>query len=129
MKTVIMTKKKLPRLPYRKAAEEVLGKNYELDLILASPSFMKKIYQTYKKRPRSTNVLAFPLSSETGEILLEPRYIEKEALSFSRTFKEHLWKMYLHGLLHLAGYDHEKSAYEAKKMFREETRLYKKISI
>ncbi|MBI2023922.1 rRNA maturation RNase YbeY [Candidatus Giovannonibacteria bacterium] len=105
---VRMTRAKTPFLPYEKALRKMFGKKYELDLIFATPSYMKKISTIYRNIPKSTNVLSFNIDSGHGQIVLEPDFIKKELLKYNRSYKKHLWALYIHGLLHLKGYSHGK---------------------
>lgn len=105
---VRLTKERTPALPYEGALKKILGKKYDLDLIFADPVFMKKISGIYRNKPKTTNVLSFKINSAVGEMILETELIKKEAKQYNRSYKEHLWALYVHGLLHLKGYAHGK---------------------
>ncbi|OGF67097.1 rRNA maturation RNase YbeY [Candidatus Giovannonibacteria bacterium RIFCSPLOWO2_02_FULL_43_11b] len=98
--TIKINKAKTPRLPYLTTMKKLFGGKYNLDLIFATPSIMKKIYK------KNTNVLSFDLSKNQGQIFLEPNLIKKEAGLYNRSFRQHVWALYIHGLLHLKGYGH-----------------------
>ncbi len=106
LKIVKLGKIGLPKLPYRKAALRVLGRSYELDLIFASSAFMKNLNKTYRRKNKSTNVLAFGLSETKGEIVFDSELIKREARKYGQTFKKQLWRLFLHGIFHLKGYKH-----------------------
>ncbi len=97
---VKISKAKTPKLRYQAAMKKVLGRKYALDLVFATPAMMKKIYK------KNTNVLSFNLSKTQGQIFLEPNLIKKEAPLYNRSFRGHLWALYVHGLLHLRGFVH-----------------------
>ena len=97
---VKISKVRIPILPYLVAKKKVLGIKYDLDIIIATPAMMKKIYK------KNANVLSFNLSKNQGQIFLEPNLIKKEAPLYDRNFRRHTWALYVHGLLHLKGYDH-----------------------
>jgi len=63
----------------------------------------------YRSKPSSTNVLAFPQENPEilGDIALAYNTIQQEALEQGKTFMNHLTHLFIHGLLHLKGYDHE----------------------
>ena len=96
----------LPRLPYRKAADRALGGNYDLEVIAASSSLMKTINKAYRGKETSTNVLSFSLGPEAGQLFLDPDVIAKEAAMLGMSRGRHAWNIYLHGLLHLKGFNH-----------------------
>lgn len=86
----------------------------------------------YRFGPRhALNVLSFLLDKNSGEILLGKDQIQKEAKRYKQSFHARLLYLYIHGLLHLKGYDHQ-SVKEEKRMRREEEkffdRFYKNIS-
>lgn len=83
---------------FRKAKDKVLGKKYELDLVFASSQLMRKLNRKYRRKNKDSNVLAFALSPGVGQIFLNPSYIKKE--------KGDVFALYIHGLLHLSGYNH-----------------------
>jgi len=83
---------------FEKIKRRVLGEKYDLSLVFADNTLMKKLNATYRKKNSPTNVLSFPLSAEQGEIFL------------SKNIKNPGEKEYLfvHSLLHLKGYRHGK---------------------
>ncbi len=124
--TVVKFKKfQPPRLPYRRAARDVLGKVYELDLIFVTSAAMKNLNKIYRQRNKSSNVLSFALSPASGQLVLDPSLIKKEPRILGETFRKYLWRLFVHGILHLKGYDHERGGREGDKMSRAEERLLK----
>jgi ssRNA-specific RNase YbeY (16S rRNA maturation enzyme) len=92
--------------------ESVLGKRYELSVAFLSSAQMRKAMQ-YKKKPATkvSNVLAFPLSKQSGEILI----CKSAAKPYSVEF------LFIHACLHLKGLKHGAT------MEREEDRLLKRF--
>jgi probable rRNA maturation factor len=125
LKIVKLKNVNLPKLPFRKAAKLVLGDTYKLDVIFASDKFMKNLNKTYRKKDKSTNILSFALSSKEGEIVFDTDLVKKEAKKTELSFKEYLWRLFLHGILHLKGHRHERNLTAAKKMSRAESKLLK----
>ncbi|MBI5213454.1 MAG: rRNA maturation RNase YbeY [Nitrospirae bacterium] len=58
-----------------------------------------------------------------GDIVINLHKAEKQAKKYGVTFHREVERLLIHGLLHLLGYDHEKSKYEARKMRRLEEEL------
>ena len=121
----------------KKVAETVLkaeGKRaFYLSIALIGISRMKKLNKKYLKRDYPTDVLVFPETesypkiNNLGEIIICPQVVKKNAKKFKLTFKKELSKILIHGILHLLGYDHEKSKKEAEKMERKENYYLKKM--
>lgn len=113
LSAVRISRARTPRLSYFTAMKKVLGGEYVLELIFATPSIMKKIYG------KNTNVLSFRLTKNQGQLFLEPNFIRREAPLYNRSFRAHLWALYIHGLLHLKGYVHgQKMELVEKKLCR-----------
>lgn len=68
----------------------------------------------YRHRPYATNVLSFPFESSVsltvpllGDVVMTAPIIFREAHDQGKTIKSHWAHMFIHGLLHLKGYDHQ----------------------
>ncbi len=82
---------------FTKLKDKVLGKKYDLSVALIQPVAMRRAMK-YKKVSvkKVSNVLAFPLSKTSGEILI--------CKSAAKPFTVDL--LFIHGLLHLKGRKH-----------------------
>src|SRR4051812_4614166 len=100
------TKGKLPRLPFLEIKNAALGDEYELELIFVGPEEMQEINLKHKQKDKPTNVLSFPLSDTSGQIFICPSYAKTEAPDFDRTYENYLGFLFIHGVIHLKGYDH-----------------------
>ena len=104
--------KELMRLEGSILKKERKGKEI-LSLLFVGPAKMRQFNKAYRKKDKATNVLAFPDGKEAlGEIVLCPSVIAKDALEYRISFKRAISWMFVHGLLHLLGYDHETSKNE-----------------
>ena len=103
----------MARLPYAKIKDDVLGKKYELSLAFLLPKEMRAVTKKYKKKDHVSNVLSFPLSKTSGEILI----CKEAAAPYSVGY------LFIHGLCHLKGYKHSAT------MERIERRYLKKWGI
>lgn len=113
--------------------------NFIIDLDFVTSNKMKKLNYQYRKINRETDVLSFAflelkkgeikIKSKQpqflGEIIISTHKIEQQAKEFKHTFCYELAYLYLHGLLHLLGYDHVHSSREKKIMFTLEDKILK----
>lgn len=113
--------------------------NFIIDLDFVTSVNMKKINYQYRKINKETDVLSFAFlelkkgevkikSKEPqflGEIIISTHKIEEQAKEFNHTFTYELAYLYIHGLLHLLGYDHVHNEKEKKVMFALEDKILK----
>ena len=102
----------------------------QLVVAFISTKEMKKLNYQYRKKPSPTDVLSFeesPRSSCLGELALCPYWIRKNSVKKKVSFKEEIAYITLHGLLHLFGFDHEKSRTQAQKMYRLQDDIFKNL--
>jgi len=101
--------------------EAVLGSKYELSLVFTTPAKIKKLNLIYRNINKPTDILSFPLSKTTGEIFICKSEAKKEMKKFDRSYENFLSFLFIHGLVHLKGYDHgvkmEKMEERFRKMF------------
>jgi pyridoxine 5-phosphate synthase len=95
----------------------------------------------YRGKKGATNVLSFPvepppedippdlLAGELGDILISVETAEQEAASDSKLLFNRLTELIIHGLLHLLGYDHERSEEEAWRMWTREQELLHELQL
>jgi len=95
-----------PRIPFAALKNAVLGSAYELSVALLPPSEMRRISRERKGKNKASNVLSFPLSKKSGEILLCPATARAEAAAFGKTSPQFLAQLFIHALLHLKGLRH-----------------------
>ncbi len=95
-----------PNIPFLKIKDDVLGPDYQLSLALVGEKRARTINRRSRQKEYAPNVLSFPFDSRSGEIYLTPIVAKREAPNFDHTFRKHLTFLYIHGLLHLKGFDH-----------------------
>lgn len=101
----------------------------ELVFVFLNSSDMRRINFKYRKKNKSTDVLSF-ISEDPrslGELLICTDVIRKQAREHGVSFKEELFLMIVHGVLHLLGYDHELSKKEEKLMFSIQTKIFERL--
>ena len=63
-----------------------------------------------------------------GDVVISIEKARKQAEELGVTMDEELSRLLVHGILHLFGFDHEKSSKEAQRMKKEEERLWKIVN-
>jgi len=115
----------------KKVAEKILRdkkqKNKDLSLALIGEKRMRELNRKYRKKNKVTDVLAFSEKEfGLGEVIVCPKKVKENAKKYNSNFRIELARVLVHGILHLLGYDHEKSKKEAQKM-KEKENYYLKI--
>jgi probable rRNA maturation factor len=107
----------------------------EVSMLLAGRARSRALNARYRGRDHATNVLSFPALPATtarsgllGELVICPAVLRAEARAQHKSARAHWAHMVVHGVLHLAGYDHER-AQEAQRMERREIRTLRRLGI
>jgi len=95
----------------KKLKNAVLGRGYDLSVAFLVPAKMRAITLRTKGKNKVSNVLSFPLSKTSGEILICKAAAKPYTVEF----------LFIHGLLHLKGLKH------GAIMEGEESRLLKRF--
>ena len=98
-----------------KAVLKSLGlKNWELSVLLCDNSYIKSLNARYRNKDEPTDVLSFPLGEAgpggrflAGDIVVSLDALEENTRFFDVSGDEELRRLLIHGILHLAGYEHE----------------------
>jgi probable rRNA maturation factor len=105
--SISSTIKKYPqRLPLKEIKNKILGKRYELSLVFVGKTRAQALNEAYRQKNYTPNVLSFPLSDEAGEIFICPEVAKREAVKFELSERGYIAYLFIHGCLHLKGYDH-----------------------
>lgn len=111
----------IPRGPFLRMKESVLGKEYTLSLVFIGDRKAKTLNVHYRNKQTPANVLSFPFSKHEGEIFLNLARIRREHKKFGLTYEGHIHYLFIHGLLHLKGLPHgstmDKTERELRKRF------------
>ena len=110
------------------------NKKVNFTLLLSNNKGTKKLNKEFRNKNKSTDVLSFPFSKQTkiskityiGDIIISYNFMDKPKSQNLKRFKEKIIKTFIHGFLHLLGFDHVKNK-DYKKMLNEEEKLYKSI--
>ena len=106
--------------------------NAELSILFTDDQHITQLNSLYLERDSSTNVLAFPMtygpppdieSPMLGDVVISVDTAIRESDEMGEPLTETIFRLLIHGILHLLNYDHEGSLEEAKRMEKEEVRL------
>ncbi|MBU2575997.1 rRNA maturation RNase YbeY [Patescibacteria group bacterium] len=94
--------------------QKMRGKS--LCAVFASARESKKLNSKYRAKKRATNVLSFESAEadELGDIIICPEIARKESGAMRAGFNWWVSYLFVHGLLHLIGYDHKTKSEENK---------------
>tara|TARA_Y100000996_G_C22348447_1_gene571733 strand:- start:292 stop:732 length:441 start_codon:yes stop_codon:yes gene_type:complete len=103
----------------------------EFTVFLTNNSKMRKLNKKFRKVDKPTDVLSFPLiiklkrMTYLGDIAISYEIVNNR--SKNSLFDHELDKMWIHGYLHLCGYDHVKNK-DFKKMYKKENLIFKQLN-
>ncbi len=115
--------------------------NRELSILFTDDREMSELNSRYRAKDGSTNVLAFAMdeSSAAGDVCVSPRSVmlgdvvisldraRQESVDFGETLEQRVDSLLVHGVLHLVGYDHEKSGKDTLLMGEMEKKLLRSL--
>lgn len=100
------TNGKLPRLPFAHIKNHILGESYSLSLVIIGEKEIHKLNKEYRKIDKPTDILSFEVDKELGEIFICLSKAKEKAVLFERTHNNFLSFLFIHGCVHLLGFDH-----------------------
>jgi len=111
-----------------------IKKKVSLTILLSNNRNIKKLNKKFRNKNKFTDVLSFPFEKKfnikkttyLGDIIISYEFMNKPKTLSNLEFKHKVIKIFIHGFLHLLGYDHIKSK-DFKKMLVEEEKIYKII--
>ena len=132
------------------AALSLLGREEaELSILFVGSAKMKQLNRHYRGNPKETDVLSFPMEDARaslhhtshpthhtsfsvppllGDIVISVPKTAEQARAYGTAFSVELLRLLIHGLLHLLGYDHEKTGYEKMRMEKKEKEILHAVS-
>jgi rRNA maturation RNase YbeY len=130
--------KKFPARAARSIAVEVLRlldrERAELSLVLLGDAEMRKLNAQYRGRDYATDVLSFPANEGLaapvdllGDVVISLDKTRAQARERGRSVEQELAILLIHGIVHLLGYDHERSARDARIMSGLERKIYRAL--
>ena len=114
---------------------QFLNKKVSFSLLLSNNKNIKKLNKNFRNKNKSTDILSFPFNKKIkfsknmylGDIIISYNYLNKPKSQDLELFKQKTIKIFIHGFLHLLGFNHIKNK-DYFKMLREENFIYKHVN-
>ena len=111
-----------------------IKKKVSLTILLSNNKNIKKLNKKFRNKNKSTDILSFPSEKKLnikkspyiGDIVVSYEFMNKPKTLSVLEFKSKVAKIFIHGFLHLLGYDHIKFN-DFKEMLIEEEKIFKTI--
>ena len=111
-----------------------IKKKVSLTILLSNNKNIKRLNKKFRNKDKATDVLSFPSEKKIdikkspyiGDIVISYDYMNKPKALSVPEFKNRVTKIFIHGFLHLLGYDHIKLK-DFKVMQIEEEKIYQTI--
>lgn len=111
--------------------------NNKISVVFVDDLAIKELNIRFRHLDKPTNVLSFELGqidpedykTVIGEIIISVDTAKKEASRAGMTLRKRLIELFIHGYVHLLGYDHTKNKREAIRMKRKEKALIKEFQM
>ncbi len=123
------------------AARRILNRlgyqGYELTVVLVDDREITRLNRRYFRRNRPTNVISFPMMDGTplsiqakmlGDVIISADTAKRDAEEVGKKAGEEILFLLIHGILHLAGYDHEGAKKERSEMEAKEKDLFARLA-
>tara|TARA_E500000178_G_scaffold286757_1_gene288653 strand:- start:2318 stop:2779 length:462 start_codon:yes stop_codon:yes gene_type:complete len=109
-------------------------KKIGISLMLSNNKNIKRLNKNFRNKNKSTDILSFPFDKKKnrnnqnylGDIIISYNYMDKPKSKNLRVFKQKVARTFIHGFLHLLGYDHVNNN-DYKKMIKQEEKLFKAV--
>jgi rRNA maturation RNase YbeY len=111
----------------------------EMNLLLVGDRQMRRLNRRFRHKDRPTDVLAFAsrearaphgfhrAASHLGDVVIALPTARRQAKAAGRPLEEEFVTLLIHGVLHLCGYDHERSRAEALRMQKKERQMRRRL--
>ena len=109
-------------------------KKVYITLLLSNNRNIKILNKKFRNKDKHTDILSFPFDKKKrnskniylGDIIISFNYMNKPKNLSNIKFKKKTIKIFIHGFLHLLGYDHVKLK-DYRKMIKEEQKIFKSV--
>src|SRR4051812_36920114 len=115
-------------LAFAKRAHAAAKLENTVTVLISSNERLRALNRSFRKKDKATDVLSFPSASEghSGDIAISAEIAAENAAQYGHSTAEEVKILMLHGMLHLAGHDHENDDGE---MARLESKLRKNLGL
>ena len=111
-----------------------LNKKAYITLLLSNNKKIKDLNKKFRNKNKHTDILSFPFEQKKrnlkeiylGDIIISFNYMNRPKDLNNREFKIKVVRIFIHGFLHLLGFDHIKEK-DYKKMFTQEKKIFNTI--
>ena len=114
---------------------QFVNKKIYLTLLLSNNKNIKKLNRKFRNKNKHTDILSFPFKQKKklkedylGDIIISYNYMNKPKNLNTYDFKEKVTKIFIHGFLHLLGFDHMEEAAQ-NQMEHMETELLSRLGM
>lgn len=111
---------------FTNSAQRLARVSGPVDILITGSRRMRELNRRFRKKDRPTDVLCFPHEGGGGDIAICAEIARENALKYGHDRAVELKVLILHGMLHLAGYDHERDNGE---MGARETALRRRLGL
>ena len=124
----------------KRVLEDLECHEKELSILFTDDEHMAVLNRQYRGKEGATDVLSFSMLEEPdgdllpafesvmlGDVVISVDTALRDAKELEQSFEKTVDRLMIHGILHLLGYDHEKSSVGAIRMREEEERLITKF--
>jgi len=84
------------------------------NVVFVNDAYIRRLNKAYRGKDKPTDVLSFNYDDKTanlvGEIYISVDTAKRQAKDFKHSLQDELNKLFVHGFLHIHGYDHEEDA-------------------
>ena len=119
--------------------ENLMDKNLYINIILTTPTEIRKYNKQYRNIDKETDVLSFPIFEKEeiekiqkngnevpevlGDLIISMKQVARQAEEYGHSFERELAYMVVHGFYHLMGYDHIEEEDKKEMRLKEENIL------
>ena len=108
---------------------DMSSNEYEISLLITDDETIRKYNKEYRNKDRATDVLSFPMEDDIilGDVAISFETAKRQSEEAEINIDREVAFLFIHGLLHLLGYDHETSQEDEEEMFALQEKILKKL--
>ncbi len=97
----------------------IIGEGCEISLLITDDETVRELNRNFRGKDKATDVLSFPMGEDDmlGDIVISADTAKRQAAEAGIPLERETAFLYIHGMLHLLGYDHETGPEEEREMF------------